>query len=194
MSMFYLNTRHTLPMIGIRMQLASLETSITQPRYEQESVQARSEQGKTQPQIYINTYPSRHSYGYTNNTDFARENLERGMSEVQKGTSKHTQMAWALAEDGPKAGRQVGIEFAKRDMEQRVTRQRTLVAAAIPDPVIQVDPGQTHGAPIPAKTTPIWHTEGKAQITYHRGSFETYLQQKGDIHSWVSEGKYDIYA
>ena len=52
MSMFYLNTRHTLPMIGIRMQLASLETSITQPRYEQESVQARSEQGKTQPQIY----------------------------------------------------------------------------------------------------------------------------------------------
>ena len=23
---------------------------------------------------------------------------------------------------------------------------------------------------------------------------ETYLQHKGDIHSWVSEGKYDIYA
>ena len=103
-------------------------------------------------------------------------------------------MAWALAEDGPKAGRQVGIEFAKRDMENRVTRQRTLVAAAIPDPIITVDTGQTHGTPTPAKTTPHWQTEGMANIRYNRGSVETYLAQKGDIHSWVSEGKYDIYA
>ena len=117
-----------------------------------------------------------------------------GASVVQKGTSKHTQMAWALAEDGPKAGRQVGIEFAKRDMETRVTRQRTLVAAHIPAPEIHVDPGETHGAPTPAKTTPHWHTEGMARLSFNRGSVETYLQQKGDIHSWVSEGKYDIYA
>lgn len=194
MPMLYLNTRHTLPVIGLRVQHNTVDTPITQPRYEQETQQARAGRGFTQPKITIDSYPSRHSYGYTNNTDFARENLERGMTEVQKGTSKHTQMAWALAEDGPKAGRQVGIEFAKRDMEQRVTRQRTLVAAAIPDPVIQVDPGHTHGAPTPAKTTPRWHTEGMARVSYNRGSIETYLQQKGDIHSWTSEGKYDIYA
>lgn len=194
MPMLYLNTRHSLPVIGLRVQHNTLDSSITQPRYEQETQQARAGRGFTQPKISIDSYPSRHSYGYTNHTDFARENLERGLSEVQKGTSKHTQMAWALAEDGPKQGRQVGIEFAKSDMEQRVTRQRTLVAAAIPDPVIRVDTGQTHGAPTPAKTTPHWHTEGMARVNYNRGSIETYLQQKGDIRSWVSEGKYDIYA
>ena len=194
MPMLYLNTRHTLPMIGLRVQQSTLDSSIIQPRYEQETQQARAGRGFTQPKISIDSYPSRHSYGYTNHTDFARENLQRGMSEVQKGTSKHTQMAWALAEDGPKAGRQVGIEFAKRDMETRVTRQRTLVAAHIPAPEIHVDPGETHGAPTPAKTTPHWHTEGMARLSFNRGSVETYLQQKGDIHSWVSEGKYDIYA
>ncbi|MFC2315383.1 MAG: DUF6470 family protein [Selenomonas massiliensis] len=194
MPMLYLNTRHTLPMIGLRIQRNTVDASIVQPRYEQQTQQAHAGRGMTQPKVSIDSYPSRHSYGYTNHTDFARENLERGMSEVQKGTSKHTQMAWALAEDGPKQGRQVGIEFAKRDMENRVTRLRTLVAAHIPEPTITVDPGQTHGAPVPARTTPDWHTEGKARITYKPGSIETYLQQKGDIHSWVSEGKYDIRA
>ena len=116
------------------------------------------------------------------------------MSEVQKGTSKHTQMAWALAEDGPKQGRQVGIEFAKRDMENRVTRQRQLVAAAIPDPEIHFDVGQAVGEPTIGRTTPRWNTEGLARVQFNRGSIETYLQQKGDIHRWVSEGKYDIYA
>ena len=135
MPMRYLNIRSTLPIIGMRIQYNSLESGIHQPRYEQETQQARSNRGVTQPKLSIDSYPSRHSYGYTNHTDFARENLERGMSEVRKGTSKHTQMAWALAEDGPKPGRQVGIEFAKRDMENRMTQQRQLVAAAIPDRV-----------------------------------------------------------
>ena len=194
MPMLYLNVRHTLPMIGIQAQKNTLDSSINQPRYEQETQTARSNRGVTQPKLTINTYPSRHSYGYTNNTDFARENYERGMSEVQKGTSKHTQMAWALAEDGPKQGRQVGIEFAKRDMENRVTRQRQLVAAAIPDPEIHFDVGQAVGEPTIGRTTPHWNTEGQARVQFNRGSIETYLQQKGDIHRWVSEGKYDIYA
>ena len=194
MPMLYLNVRHTLPMIGMRVQRNTLDSSINQPRYEQETQTARSNRGVTQPKLTINTYPSRHSYGYTNNTDFARENYERGMSEVQKGTSKHTQMAWALAEDGSKQGRQVGIEFAKRDMENRVTRQRQLVAAAIPDPEIHFDVGQAVGEPTIGRTTPRWNTEGQARVQFNRGSIETYLQQKGDIHRWVSEGKYDIYA
>ncbi len=194
MPMRYLNIRHTFPMIGIHAQQGRLDSGIVQPRYEQETQQARSNRGATQPRLTIDTYPSRHSYGYTNNTDFARENLQRGMSEVQKGTSKHTQMAWAFAEDGAKPGRQVGIEFAKRDMEDRVTRQRTLVAAHIPEPEIHFDVGQAVGEPTIGHTTPRWSTEGKARFDYRPGSIETYLQQKGDIHGWVSEGKYDIYA
>jgi len=194
MAMLYLNTRHTLPLVGYRIQRNTVDTGIVQPRYEQETQQARSNRGFTQPKITIDSYTSRHSYGYTNNTDFARENMQRGYSEVKKGTSKHTQMAWALAEDGPKAGRQVGIEFARNDLNSRVTRLRTLVAAAIPDPEIHVDPGEMRGTPTPAKTIPHWDTEGQARIRYNRGSIETYLQHKGDINSWVSEGKYDIYA
>ena len=194
MPMLYLNIRHMLPMIGMRIQPNRLDSGMIQPHYEQETQQARSNRGATQPKLTIDSYPSRHSYGYTNHTDFARENLERGMREVQKGTSKHTQMAWALAEDGPKAGRQVGIEFAKRDMENRVTRQRTLVAAHIPDPEIHFDVGQAVGEPTVGRTTPHWHTEGKPRLEYKRGSIETYLQQKGDIRRWVSEGKYDIRA
>ena len=84
MPMRYLNIRSTLPIIGMRIQYNSLESGIHQPRYEQETQQARSNRGVTQPKLSIDSYPSRHSYGYTNHTDFARENLERGMSEVRK--------------------------------------------------------------------------------------------------------------
>ena len=42
MPMLYLNVRHTLPMIGIRTQRNTLDTSIQQPRYEQQTQQARS--------------------------------------------------------------------------------------------------------------------------------------------------------
>jgi len=194
MPMLYLNTRHTLPMIGMRVQRNTLDSSINQPRYEQETQQARSNRGVTQPKPTIDSYPSRHSYGYTNHTDFAREHGQQGFADVQKGTSKHTQMAWALAEDGPKQGRQVGIEFAKRDMESIAKKQRTLVAAAIPDPEIHFDVGRAVGEPTIGHTTPRWNTEGQARIRYNRGSIETYLQQKGEIHRWVSEGKYDIRA
>lgn len=194
MSMFYLNTRHTLPMIGVRMQLASLETGITQPRYEQESVQARSEQGKTQPQIYINTYPSRHSYGYTNHTDFAREHGQEGIRDVQQATAMHTRRAWTLAEDAPKPGRMVLLELYKKDVMHRATRMRGLEAAHIPDPEIRFDVGEVVGDIRGGRTVPKWYTKGHADVRYRPGSIETYLRQKGEIHSWLSEGSYDIYA
>ena len=194
MPMRYLNIRSTLPVIGMRIQYNSLESGIRQPRYEQETQQARSNRGVTQPKLSIDSYPSRHSYGYTNHTDFARENLERGMSEVRKGTSKHTQMAWALAEDGPKPGRQVALEFIRNDVKSIADQNRYIVAQAIPDPEIRFDVGEAVGTPTIGRTTPQWHTDAQARIHYNRGSIETYLQQKGDIHRWVSEGKYDIRA
>ena len=194
MPMLYLNTRHTLPMIGMRVQRNTLDSSINQPRYEQETQQARSNRGFTQPRLSIDSYPSRHSYGYTNNTDFARENLERGMSEVRKGTSKHTQMAWALAEDGPKPGRQVALEFIRNDVKSIADQNRCIVAQAIPDPEIRFDVGEAVGTPTIGRTTPQWHTDAQARIHYNRGSIETYLERKGDIHGWVSEGHYDILA
>ena len=105
MPMRYLNIRSTLPVIGMRIQYNSLESGIRQPRYEQETQQARSNRGVTQPKLTIDSYPSRHSYGYTNHTDFARENLERGMSEVRKGTSKHRWRGHLLKMDQSRGGR-----------------------------------------------------------------------------------------
>ena len=46
MPMLYLNVRHTLPMIGMRVQRNTLDSSINQPRYEQETQTARSTYGK----------------------------------------------------------------------------------------------------------------------------------------------------
>ncbi len=45
MPMLYLNVRHTLPMIGIRAQKNTLDSSINQPRYAQQTQQARSTRG-----------------------------------------------------------------------------------------------------------------------------------------------------
>ena len=177
MSMLYLNVRHTLPMIGIRSQKNTLDAGINQPHYDQTSQQARSNKGKTQPRIDIDSYPSRHSYGYTNHTDFARENEQEGLSGVQQGTSKHTQMAWALAEDGPKPGRMVPIEQVQSEVQSIADQNRVLVA--------ETEVGAVR---------PDWQIEPRARIEYNRGSIETYLERKGDIHGWVSEGHYDILA
>ena len=103
-------------------------------------------------------------------------------------------MAWALAEDGPKPGRQVALEFIRNDVKSIADQNRCIVAQAIPDPEIRFDVGEAVGTPTIGRTTPQWHTDAQARIHYNRGSIETYLQQKGDIHRWVSEGKYDIRA
>ena len=192
--MLYLNVRHTLPMIGIQSQKNTLDSGIQQPQYDQETQTARSNRGSTQPKLFIDSYPSRHSYGYTSDSDFARENMERGFERVQEGTSKHTQMAWSLAEDGPKPGRQVAIEQIYSEMMSIADQNRQFVAQAIPDPEVHFDVGEAGGEPTIGHTTPHWNVTSRARIEYHRGSIETYLQRKGEIHAWVSEGKYDILA
>lgn len=194
MPMLYLNVRHTLPMIGIQSQKNTLDSGIQQPQYDQETQNARSNLYATQPKLDIDSYPSRHSYGCTSDSDFARENMERGFEGVQEGTSKHTQMAWSLAEDGPKPGRQVAIEQIYRDMMSIADQNRVLVAQAIPDPEVHFTVGEVAGEPAVGRTTPHWNVTSRARVEYNRGNIEIYLQQKGSIRAWVSEGKYDILA
>ena len=194
MPMLYLNVRQTQPMIGIRTQKDTLDAGIIQPRYGQETQMPRSNKGVTQPKLTIDSYPSRHSYGYTNHTDFAREHGQQGFADVGQSTARHMQMGWTLAEDGPKPGRQVAVEFARNDMMRRVTQQRTLVAQHIPKPEIHWDVGQVVGEPDTGHTTPQWDVEHQARVHYKRGSIEIYLKQKGDVRSWVSTGTYDIRA
>ncbi len=38
------------------------------------------------------------------------------------------------------------------------------------------------------------NTADKADVTYNEGHIDVFLEDRGSIHSWVSEGHYDIYA
>ena len=54
--------------------------------------------------------------------------------------------------------------------------------------------GEVAGEPTVGRTTPHWNVTSRARVEYNRGNIEIYLQQKGSIRAWVSEGKYDILA
>ena len=85
--MLRLNMRTTQPMIGMHTQLGKLETHMTPAKLHTENQQARSNAHWTQPSLEIDTYPSSHSYGYTNHTDFAQQYGQQGISDVQSGIS-----------------------------------------------------------------------------------------------------------
>ena len=182
MSMLYLNVRHTLPMIGMRSQKNTLDAGINQPSYDQTSQQARSNKGKTQPKIDIDSYPSRHGYGYTNHTDFARENEQEGLSGVQQGTSKHTQMAWALAEDGPKPGRMVPIEQVQSEVQSIADQNRvrrfqsprsastSARSSARPRSVPFCRSGRSSRAPALSTTAAASRPISSARVTFTAGS------------------------
>ena len=108
--MLRLNMRTTQPMIGMHTQLGKLEAHMTPAKLHTENRQARSNAHWTQPSLDIDTYPSRHSYGYTNHEDFAREHGQQGLSDVQSADSEATQQAWANIDNGGVPGRHPAIE------------------------------------------------------------------------------------
>ena len=75
-------------MIGMHTQLGKLEAHSTPARLSTENRQARSNEGCTQATIDIDSYPSRHSYGYTNHDDFAKEHGQEGFASLKKTTSR----------------------------------------------------------------------------------------------------------
>ena len=98
--MLRLNMRTTQPMIGMHTQLGKLEAHSTPAKLHSENRQARSNAHWTQPTVEINQYPSRHSYGFTNHTDFAKEHGQQGFSDLKKTTSRWTEEAWDNIENG----------------------------------------------------------------------------------------------
>lgn len=192
--MLRLNMRTIQPMIGMHTQLGKLEAHMTPAKLHMENQQARSNAHWTQPSLEIDTYPSRHSYGYTNNTDFAQQYGQQGISDVQAAISKVTQQAWTNIDTGGMAGRHPVVERYQSDLSQKISRQRYLVAEAIPDPKITYIPIKAEGEPIKGDVTEQIDTQPFAQTNFTPGQVEIYMQQKPDVKRWVSEGKYDIYA
>ena len=192
--MLYLNTRHALPSIGIESVKGTLDSRIVRPIAQTDIRMAQSNKGNTQPTISIDTYNSRHAYGFTNHTDFAREHGQQGIADVQQATSEHTQKAWGNIENAAKQGRQVQVEYAKNKMMEFVNQKRYIVAQHIPDAEITVDVGEVVGEPDLGEYKTSIDTTAFADVNYNRGNIDIYIKDKGFIRHWTSEGGYDIYA
>ena len=192
--MLYLNTRHTLPRIGIDMVASTLSSRIQKPTAEGAYHAPRSNTGMGRITLEINSYPSRKSYGARTMADFTGEKGQQGISDVQSATSRHTQDAWAMIESGAKKGHNEIASQAKSRLSGEISKQRHLEAQAIPDPEIHIQPAHEPGDIDPGSWDYTIQTADKADVTYNEGHFEVFLEERGSIHNWVSEGHYDIYA
>lgn len=194
--MLYLNIRSTQPMIGMHTQLGKLEAYSTPARLSTENRQARSNEGCTQATIDIDSYPSRHSYGYTNHDDFAKQYGQQGFSDLKQTTSGHTQDAWQIIENAAVPGSNTLHDIAYSEVSSFISKgkNRHIVTELIPDPKITVHQSELKGTPDPGDVTVNIDTDAFAQTHFTSGQVQTYLQQKAEVRQWVTEGRYDIYA
>lgn len=192
--MLRLNMRVTQPMIGMHTQLGKLDAHSTPARLSTQNQQARSNAHWTQATVDIDQYPSRHAYGFTNHTDFAREHGQQGFSDLAESISRDTQQAWANIEDGGKPGRNPPKEQYDNNLWREIKKQRYITTELIPDPTITWHPVEAEGECDPGDVTVDIDTDAFATTNFNRGKVETYLKQKANVDRWVSEGKYDIYA
>ncbi len=190
-----MNIRQTLPRIGIRTKLSTLETHVERAELHGDYQAPRSNMGLVQSEIEINSYSSRHAYGHTNNEDFAREKGQEGIQKLREGMARKNALAQTFLRDGAKKGSNVVAEHAKQEISAQISRQRYMEVQAIPDPEVHGTPAQVTGQPDPGHyTTSVDPPPPMAQSDFNRGSVEIYLQQKGDIQRWLTWGKYDTYA
>lgn len=192
--MLYLNTRHTLPRIGIDMAASTLSSRIQKPMADGAYHAPQSHTGMGRITLDINSYPSRHSYGARTMGDLTSEKGQQGISDVQSATSSHTQNAWAMIENAAKKGHNEIANQAKGRLSSEISKQRYLEAQAIPDPEVHIEPAHEPGNIDPGSWDYTIQTADKADVTYNEGHFDLYLEERGSIHRWVSEGHYDIYA
>ncbi len=192
--MLRLNIRHQLPQIGLQMQRSQLSTNLEPAKLSTDYQAARSNMGTTQPKLEIDTYPSRHSYGFTNHTDFAAERAQKGKSDVHANASKWTQEAWNTIDNAAKKGRDTINEFYKNRMAQEIKKERHIEAQAIPDPKIHITPSQTAGTPNVGDVTTDIQATHDADINYQPAKASTYIKDQGFLRQWTTQGKYDIHA
>lgn len=192
--MLYLNTRHTLPRIGIDMAASTLSSRIQKPTVDSAYHAPRSHTGMGRITMDINSYPSRHAYGARTMDDFTKEYGQQGLSDIQSTASRHTQDAWAMIENGAKKGHNEIANQAKGRLSAEIAKRRYLEAQAIPDPEVHIHPADEPGNIDSGSWDYKIHTADKADVKYNEGHFKLFLEERGSIHSWVSEGHYDIYA
>ena len=193
--MLRLNIRHALPQIAIRNQQSRIEDSHMIPaQIHAKDEQARSNKGVTQARIDIDSYPSRHSYGYSTMGDFTRENGQRGISDNQAAISGHAQSTWSVIDNGAKSGNYVQ-STERQKLFSDAHKSIEIEAMMIPDPITTVsEPSEVVGESDRGDVTVEITTTPSASIKITPGRAETYLANEGFIRRWISQDKYDIYA
>ena len=192
--MLRLNIRQRLPQIDFRMQRSQLDTHVEPAKLHTDYHAARSNMGTTAPRMEIDTYPSRHSYGFTNHTDFAKQYGQQGLSDVRANTSHWTQEAWTTIDNAAKRGQNTIRASYDNRRAQEVKQQRYMEAQAIPDPMVRITPMQVVGNPDVGDVTTDIQAQHDADIRYQPAKAETYIKDQGFLRQWTTEGKYDIYA
>jgi hypothetical protein len=194
MMMVRLNTRHELPQIGIHQTFGRFdETAIIQPYPEGTNQQARSNQTVSQPSLDLDSYPSRKAYGYRKPGDLMAEQGQRGKSDVQAATRRHAAEGWSKATTAAQPGNDI-VQKIKSEIFSDYQARAVFTTAGIPDAEMQGHPSEIVGKPEPSNISVDIKTAPSARIHYTRGGVETYLENEGFIHTWVSYSYYDIYA
>ena len=193
--MLYVNTRHQLPQIGIRQQWGKFESAAAVPAtVHTNNEQAKSNKGVSQSSVEINNYPSRKAYGARNMTDYSAELAQRGNADVQSGISKRTQTAWQKIENAAKKGNDIPQQYKSEMMSKYSKVDIVFQFNLMPEPQITAHEAQVVGEPdegdVTAEIEPVY----SPKVEYTPGSAETYLEDKGFIRHYITEGHYDIYA
>lgn len=195
--MLYLNVSSSLPKIATRSQLSHIGAHAKEAELHTHYRAPRANVAPKGLKLEINTYPSRHSYGFTTMSDFCREHRDKALQDIVETTSKHTQAAWDVIENGAKPKKHVGAFFpsrAKQDLRAEVMKQRYISVQAIPDPEVHITPYHVAGDIDPGECSVDITTapDGRAAFEFNKGNFEIYTDRAGSFRMWVSEGKYDM--
>jgi hypothetical protein len=192
--MLYLNIRQTQAQIGLHTQLGQLTAHYTPAQLHTEGRQAQSNMGWTQPTLEMDSYQSRHAYGYSSHADFAREHGQQGLSDLKQATASHSEAAWHNIDYAARPDSGEPAAIYDRELSSIINRQRRIVAELIPAPTIKITPGEVRGTPDVGDVTVRADTQAFAATNFTPGSVEVYMRQKGEVHQWTTEGHYDIYA
>ncbi len=193
--MLRLNMSHQLPTIGLRINHTTVDDSHMIPaQIHTNDRQARSNKGATQARIDINSYPSRKAYGHRNMNDLTRENGQKGLSDVQSADSRHTQAAWSYIENAAKKGNYIQ-QRAEQAIYSEAKKTRMLEAQFIPNPQITLsESSQVVGETDVGDVTAEIDAKSYASIQITTGGVQTYIQDQGFLHRWITQDKYDMYV
>lgn len=193
MRLLRLNIRHALPQTEQRITHGRFDEASPVPAQAHTTLRlGQSNLTVSQPVTSIDNYQSRRAWGARNLTDLTREFGQRGISDVQAGTSKRAQIAWERAENGGKPGNDIKQQIMQ---EVHADPPETMVGFELMEgPEISVTPSQIVGEPDPGEYKTVIEPPEAAKVHYTPGSVETYVADQGFIRRWVTENEYDIYA